>query len=78
MYVYMCIYIPMLYMVGGVCIHMYACTYALCVYMYVMGNKQVNLLLRLSPIVPYNLMNLLIGLTATRLEDYAIGCVIGK
>lgn len=38
---------------------------------------QVNLLLRLCPLVPYNLMNFLMGLTATRVEDYAIGCFVG-
>lgn len=37
----------------------------------------MNLLLRLCPLVPYNLMNLLLGLTATRVEDYAIGCFVG-
>lgn len=40
-------------------------------------HLQVNLLLRLCPLVPYNLMNLLMGLTATRVEDYAIGCFVG-
>ena len=40
-------------------------------------HMQVNLLLRLCPLVPYNLMNFLMGLTATRVEDYAIGCFVG-
>jgi len=41
---------------------------------YLQGLK-INLLLRLSPIVPYNVMNLVMGITATRIDDYALGCL---
>jgi hypothetical protein len=36
---------------------------------------KINLLLRLSPLVPYNVMNFAMGVTATRLDDYTVGCL---
>jgi uncharacterized membrane protein YdjX (TVP38/TMEM64 family) len=40
-----------------------------------MQGLRVNLLMRLSPIVPYGFLNLAMGLTATSLDDYTLGCL---
>lgn len=36
---------------------------------------RLNLLLRLSPIVPYGFLNLAMGTTSTRLDDFTLGCI---
>lgn len=34
---------------------------------------KINILLRMSPIIPYNIMNYLLGVTSTSVKDYLIG-----
>ena len=38
---------------------------------------RLNLLLRLCPFLPFSLLNLMMGLTATRTDDFILGCLVG-
>lgn len=38
-------------------------------------GRRIVLLLRLSPVVPFGLLNYALGLTRVRFTDYAIGCI---
>lgn len=41
------------------------------------GGAQMVGLLRLSPLIPYNLLNYALGLTGVRLRDYVLGSALG-
>ena len=41
------------------------------------GGFRLVLLLRLSPLVPFNLLNYMLGLTRVSTRDYILGSVIG-